>query len=776
MRWAPGSAMRRACMDTMTDSPAQPPNAARGLPSDFPVASAVAALDRLCKAAQLPADSARVRRAVTEAFATGPGTAEESPATRLTLAARQLGLHLRRTTQTPHDALQHLGRSPLVVPLDGWGHASRWMVLTAGSRPGNVLLYDAAHQAIERPRAAVQAALEAVLGSGDAEWLSGEAALPLRRASTADAVGHADPHLQTHVHAHAAGHSGPGHPHHPHLPPLRRLYRVLRPESSDIGVITVFALTIGVLSLAVPVAVEALVNTVAFGGLGQPLLVISLMLFTFLGFQAILRSLQTYVAELLQRRIFVRVVADLSHRLPRAQTTALDAHHGPELMNRFFEVMTVQKSAALLVLDGIAVVLQALVGMVVLAFYHPFLLGFDVFLLACLAVIVFGLGHGAVDTSIQESRAKYAVAAWLEELARHPILFKGAGGYDSAVDRADRLTIEYLLARKGHFRIVWRQVVFAFALQAVASTLLLGVGGWLVIDGQLTLGQLVASELIVTVLVGSLTKLGKHMESFYDLLAAVDKLGHLFDLPIERQTGESFTREPRGATVRAIDLRVAGFGGRADLRPFDLAIAPGEIVALVGPAGSGKSRLLDVIFALRSPVGGRLEIDGIDIRSVQPAALREVTTLIRDVEIFTGTIAENVHLDRGDITLRDVRHALQETGLYDELVRFPQGIDTPLQTGGPPLTETQARRLILARALAARPRLLLIDGLLDGLTDEQIEQALGVLRSHRERMTVLVTTGRRRVAAGCDRLIELAPDPVSDAAGAWEPAEPSAAP
>ena len=245
-------------------------------------------------------------------------------------------------------------------------------------------------------------------------------------------------------------HLGHGDGMHTHLSPFTRLYLLLRPEFKDIAIVAIFAIVVATLGLATPVAVEALVNTVAFGRLLQPLLVLCVILFAFLGFAAVLRSLQAYIAEIMQRRLFVRVVADLANRLPRVQKSALDQCHGPELMNRFFDVMTVQKSASLLVLDGITIVLVTFVGMILLGFYHPFLLGFDVLLLISMGVIVFWLGRGAVPTAIQESVAKYDVAAWLEQLAQYPITFKSGNGLRNAVEVADQLTSEYVKARRRH--------------------------------------------------------------------------------------------------------------------------------------------------------------------------------------------------------------------------------------------------------------------------------------------------------------------------------------
>jgi putative ABC transport system ATP-binding protein len=506
--------------------------------------------------------------------------------------------------------------------------------------------------------------------------------------------------------------------------PLQRLWALLKPEWPDIRMVIVFAMVIGLLTLAVPIAVETLVNTVAFGRFMQPIVILSLMLFAFLAFSGALRALQTYVVEIIQRRLFARVVADLAYRLPRIQVDKLEGHSARELVNRFFDIVIVQKVAAQLLLDGISLVLGTVIGMTILAFYHPWLLGYDIMLLAMLALIVFVLGRGAVQTSIKESKIKYHTAAWLEELAGCPTAFRYDGAARFAAERADHLMYEYLTARSKHFRIVMRQVIFALTIQAISSTVLLGLGGGLVISRQLTLGQLVAAELIVTVIVGSFAKMGKHMESFYDLMASVDKLGVLFDLPIERQDG--LVRLPSGDDDRVEMQDVDYYQPNEDcvLHDFCLLIQPGDRIALTGPAGSGKSTLLDLLFGLRAPSRGNITVMGVGVSTLRPDALRRHVALVRDLEVFEGTVAENVRLGRPDVSVENIRNALASVGLLDDVLRLPRQLDTPLTSSGGLLTTTQLHRLMLARACAGSPRLLLIDGTLDRLPDQQAHDLL----------------------------------------------------
>jgi ABC-type bacteriocin/lantibiotic exporter with double-glycine peptidase domain len=540
--------------------------------------------------------------------------------------------------------------------------------------------------------------LMAMVGAADAgqplDWLAAVPVAPLNRLG-------------------GGGHDGHG----SHPTPMQRLRSLLWLERDDLKVVLIYAIAAGLLSLATPVAVQALVNTVTFGTLLQPLVVLSILVMAALAFAALLRALNTHVVEVIQQRMFVRVALDASHRIPRVRQETFDRSYGPELVNRFFDVLTIQKTLSVFLLEGVSLVLQALIGMMVLAFYHPMLLAFDVLLVAATAFIILVLGQRGTQTAIEESKAKYAVAAWLEELARHPLAFRSREGAEHAEQQADLLARRYLGARRRHFSIVFRQVVGSLGLQVVASALLLGLGGWLVIQRQLTLGQLVAAELIVTAVLASFIKFGKHVENFYDLQAAVDKLGHLVDLPLEEDGAhrEPLPRGQGGLPVRLHDVHFAHGEARPALRGLNLDLPGGAKVALVADSGGGKSTLADLLFGLRAPTGGRVEVGGVDTRRVSLSALRSQVALVRGVEVLEGSVLENVRAGRPTVGPDEARRALAAVELLEPVLAMPQGLDTPLGPGGAPLSSGQLGRLMVARALAGAPRLIVLDEVLEGL-------------------------------------------------------------
>ena len=539
--------------------------------------------------------------------------------------------------------------------------------------------------------------------------------------------------------------------------PLQRLLSLLRAESSDIWVVVIFALVSGLLTMATPLAVEALVNTVAFGRYLQPIIVLSVMLLACLVFLAAIKATQTFVDEIIQQRLFARVATDLSFRLPRTHVEALDEKYAPELVNRFFDIVLVQKISAQLLLDGITLMLTVAVGMAVLAFYHHYLLAFDIVLVLAILFTMFVLGQGAVKTSIKESKTKYAMAAWLEDLARCRTTFRYAGAAEFAMERSDELIYNYLTARKKHFKVLMRQIIFMLLLQALASTALLVIGGLLVISGQLSLGQLVASELIVAVVVASLAKFGKHIESFYDLLASIDKLGVLFDLPIERTDGLLTMGSGTGIVVKDVSYSLPD--GREILNNVSLTIQSGRKVAITGHSGCGKSLLLDMLFGLRVPASGLITVNGIDLRDVRPDVLRRCVALARDVEVFDGTIAENVHLERPDISIGDVRAALELVELLPWVQQHPQGLETPLNSAGIPLTTSQLRRLMVARAIAGAPEIVLLDEILDSMSDPGAVRILQRIVAAEKPWTIVLVTNREKLKSLMDTVIHLTPGP-----------------
>jgi putative ABC transport system ATP-binding protein len=692
----------------------------------------IVVLESLVRAAEVDEPHSAVVRALRLAVREIKGDFEDQAEEWLVRAGSEVGLNIFRIERRLPEVL------PVATPKAPWiaRTAEGWLAVLE-HRPFRTKVRDLSPEGAEEWVSGRELArrLGIEKRGQTIEWIVAEAAAPLA--------------------AMESGHDGHG-PGHGHMTPFERIRSLLRAEKTDVWVVLIYSLFIGLLSLVVPIAVQWLVNTVAFGTMLQPLVVLTVFVFVALGFSSVLTGLRVWVVELIQQRLMVRVSTDVVYRLQRARLDAFDRTHAPELVNRFFDVVTVQKAGAMLLVDGVSIVMQATIGLLLLATYHPLLLVFGFLLLVLVLLILFVMGRGAQRTAIEESICKYSIAAWLETVAANLITFKSGSGSAFAIEQADMLVRNYLSARKRHFQVVMRQVGGFLTLQALASAVLLGVGGWLVIQRELTLGQLVAAELVVTLVVGGLAKFGKHLESFYDLLAAMDKLGHLVDLPLERHGGESLPPLTRPAAIEMREVSF-GFGPKAKvIEKASLSIPEGTRVGLVGPIGSGKSSVLDLLYGLRTPTAGTLEIDGWDYREISLHDLRTHVALVRNNEIFEGTVIDNVRLGRHDLGSAGVREALEQVGLLDEIQNLPQGLKTVLSTAGRPLSPGQAGRLMLARAIAGRPRVLILDETIDYFDDVRDREFLfQTLFGEDRRWTIVIASSSPEILERCDHVYML---------------------
>lgn len=535
----------------------------------------------------------------------------------------------------------------------------------------------------------------------------------------------------------------------PAATPWARLSRLFQLDRRELWGLVIYAAVVGAISLAVPLAVQALVNTVAFGTLLQPVLVLALLLLAALAFAAWLRGLQAKAVEALQERLFVRVTLDLAFRLPRVSLESFDGH--PAASPRYFyDVVTAQKAMAKLSMEGLALVLQTLIGLTLLALYHPLLLGMAVLLLLAVTVILFGLGQKAVATAQKESKTKHNVAGWLQGLARGN-LYRQAGGSALALRKADGLAREYIEARRKHYKIVFRQIVSALSLQVIASALLLGLGGWLVIRGQLTIGQLVAAELVLSLVLSGLSKLGKHLETLYDLLAGADKLGALHNLPQERSGAQAPGKREGAAALALGDLtyQYEGQTGPA-LRGISLSISPRQRVGISGASGAGKTTLAELVAGVRAPQRGSVWLDNEPVAALRRAEFRHQVAFVDGPSFFPGSLAENVHLGRPEVSNAELRRCLEAVGLWSEVAMLPHGTETELNEHGAPLSRGQLARLAIARALAGGPRALVIDNALELLDPASVDRLLDGLFRWQPACSLILFTCNPAALSRCD--------------------------
>lgn len=536
--------------------------------------------------------------------------------------------------------------------------------------------------------------------------------------------------------------------------PIKRLLEIVQLERSDLYILLMLIVGYGLLGIATPVAVQALVNIVTMGGVMQPLYVVSTILFFLLLLSGVLYMFEFYVVEHIQRRLFVRTTISVAANTQGIDTVVYDSANPVELVNRFFDITNVQKAAATMLTVGLTAFLQGLIGSVILIFYSINFAIVVVMMLAVLVFIIFVLGKNAEASAIEESKVKYATAAWLESIARNFYLFKFYNGLQRTKIITHDHVANYLDKRSKHFRVLLLQNLGSIILYATAGTAMLALGGALVIQGQINLGQFVAAELIIFGVLSAYVRFIGKLEYFYDMLAALDKIGVLDDLPQE-QIGLHKLDVPALESITAFDLNFNYSARIQPIKNLSFELKKGESLGVLGASGSGKSTLIGLITALRSPSSGHIEFNGNDLRQLDQTQVRAHIGLAAKIEFIEHSILENVRLNRTDISLSKINAVLHDLGLLSDLQNLESGIDTVLTAFGAPLSTTQQQLLMLARAIVAQPDLLIIDGLLDNLSQKELEKVLNLLAQYQTQGMLIVTTRFEEIAAKFNQVLKL---------------------
>ena len=232
-----------------------------------------------------------------------------------------------------------------------------------------------------------------------------------------------------------------------YISPLKRLYRLLSAEKRDIFYVYVYAALIGLLSLSLPLGIQAAVELISGGVVFSSVYVlIAFVILAVLG-TGVLQVFQITIVEYLQRRVFTKAAFEFAFRVPRIKMESVLNLHVPELMNRFFDVLTLQKGLPKLLIDLSTGAIQILFGLLLLSFYHPFFVFFGIVLLSILFGIFYLTGPKGLRSSIIESKYKYKVVYWLEEMARTLYSFKLSGNTTLPIKKTDYNVNNYLKNR-----------------------------------------------------------------------------------------------------------------------------------------------------------------------------------------------------------------------------------------------------------------------------------------------------------------------------------------
>ena len=549
----------------------------------------------------------------------------------------------------------------------------------------------------------------------------------------------------------------------PSLSPVQRLFRLLAAERRDITYLYVYAALAGIISLSLPLGVQSVIGFVSSGAISTSLVVLIGLIVLGTMLVGGLQIMQLHLIEYIQQRLMARVALDFAVRLPRVRSEALDGEYLPELMNRLLDVPTLQKGLATILVEFSAAGLQIVFGLLLLSFYHPIFIAFGLLLIFLLWGLIAATGPRGLRTSIVESKYKYQVVAWLEDVARTVGSFRLPARQNLALGRTDELLNGHLNARDAHFQVLvaqsWGFVVF----KALITAGLLSIGCWLLIDKQINIGQFVAAEIVIIVTINAVEKIILKIDVVYDALTAIDKIGHVLDLEtVPKPTGTAPLPAGIGTAptpglavvVRGLTYRYPQ-AARDVLEGVTFSLAPGDHLGLVGADGGGKTTLLRLLAGQLPGYTGQVAYAGLSLSDLSPAALAAaVGDSLAHQHLFSGTVLENITLGQPELTAADAAWAVDLVGLRDDLYARPDGLQTRVGPGYA-LGSGATQRLLLARAVVARPRLLLLDALLPAAALPERVQMLRRLLAPGLPWTVIVATTQPELLALLPRVAVL---------------------
>ncbi|MGM0634705.1 MAG: peptidase domain-containing ABC transporter [Bacteroidota bacterium] len=526
------------------------------------------------------------------------------------------------------------------------------------------------------------------------------------------------------------------------ITPLHRLFKVLKLELKAIYLILGYAAFAGIVSLSLPLGIQAIINFIQAGEFRVTMIVLVAVVLIGVIFAGILSYMQMRIAEDLQQRIFTHTSFEFIYRFPRIKNTAFGKNYPPELANRFFDTMIIQKGIPKILIDFSTAGLQILFGLILLSFYHPFFILFGLLLLVLFYVVFKFSAPEGLRTSLVQSNHKYKTAHWIEEVARNSDSFKVSGSSKIASTKNDDIVMNYLDARERHFGILRLQFFKMIGFKVLVVAALLIMGGLLVINQQMNIGQFVASEVIVLMMVNSVEKLIIGLEDVYDVLTGLEKIGQVTDLEQEKFEGHTPFNSENKFNIELHDISLKyNLNDNYALKDLNLNIRPKEHLFIDGESGSGKTSLLKVIAGLVIPTKGDFYVDESSLSNVQIDHYRSFVghSLLSNLP-FEGTIYENIAFNNPQVKRSDIDWVIDQLDLGDFIKYNAKGIHSVIATNGRDIPYTVAKKIMLARAIVTKPKLLILKDPLAEFNEVEIKRIVSFLFNPENPWTILVAS------------------------------------
>lgn len=539
--------------------------------------------------------------------------------------------------------------------------------------------------------------------------------------------------------------------------PYQRFWLLLKPDSKEIYQVYTYALFKGVIALSLPLGIQSIVNLIQGGSISASWMVLVFIVTLGVAMGGYMQLMQLRITETIQQKIFTRVAFDYTYRIPKIKFEEMYNHYAPELMNRFFDVLTLQKSLSKIIIDFPTAILQIIFGLFLLSLYHPFFILFSFFLIILVYSIIKLTNKKGLETSLNESKYKYKVVSWLEELARVKDSFKLAGITNLPELKTDERVMGYLESRENHYKILQKQYILLLIFKIIVALGLLIAGGLLVLDQQMNIGQFVAAEIIILMVIDSSEKIILNLENIFDILTSLEKLGQITDLELDSQSNNLSLNNnittPIHVEINNLNFTYPGRTKRV-LKNISYNFIANNSYCITGKNGSGKSTLIHLISGLYQAQSGSVCINSLPIFNYNISKLYKVIgNALAEETVFEGTLLENITLGRDFLKIEDVLWVVEKVFLADYIKELPNGLDTPIEISGNKLTKSIIQRIILARSIVNKPKLILLENNLNFIEEIERNKIIDFLTNKSNGWTLISISNNKYLQQKSDTII-----------------------
>ena len=526
--------------------------------------------------------------------------------------------------------------------------------------------------------------------------------------------------------------------------PIWRFLELLKPHTLVLSEVLIASITIQIFGLVTPLLTQILLDRVVVQRSSLTLMAVGMGLLIFGLFRVAVSGLRQYLLDHVSQKVNVSLIVGFVRHSFKLPLSFFESRYVGDIVARLQENQKIQR---FLTGEALSIFLDFLTIFVYVGLM--FWYSWQMALLTLVIVPPFFI-LALIATPFLQKISRDIFTASAKEQSYVIEAFSGIATVKSmAVEHRVRWRWEEYLnkaVKKGFSgQVIGNKVqVISSTIQVIATTSVLWFGAWQVIQDQLTVGQLIAFNMLLGNVISPFQRMAVLWNQIQEIIISIERINDV----LEAEPEEDWQVNPRH-TLPPIDghisLQNVSFRYHPDdqtniIENLSFEVQPGQTIALVGRSGSGKSTLAKLILSLYSPSSGKIFIDGNDLANISPSSLRSQVGVVDQANfLFGGTIRENISVKHPEATLEEIREAAEQAGAEEFIQKLPLKYETLVGERGGSLSGGQCQRLAIARALLGNPRLLILDeatSSLDAESERIIQNNLNTII--RDRTTIII--------------------------------------